>query len=304
VIVIAKKVGRLANRLLLFAHFIGAALEHGFTVVNPAFGEYARYFPSTSRDPLSRFPPGRRLPVLPGSREVLYRGSYAAAGTLYSLQERGRDVGLIRLRRDQTLDLNSDAFLDIVRRYRVVFVQDWFFRNAGNCERHRDEIRSHLTPFERHLEAARGLVAPARERGRFLVGVHVRRGDYETFKGGRFFYSHAQYRTIMEGVQAVFPSEDVTYLVCSDAPVPPGAFDGLDVLFGNGHAVEDLYALAQCDRLVGPPSTYAVWASFYGSVPLYELDDPEPPPGPSAFYRATLGSGSPGLSPWPGPSAR
>ena len=33
-VIIAKRVGRLGNRLILFAHFMGAAAEHGLTVVN------------------------------------------------------------------------------------------------------------------------------------------------------------------------------------------------------------------------------------------------------------------------------
>jgi hypothetical protein len=35
--------------------------------------------------------------------------------------------------------------------------------------------------------------------------------------------------------------------------------------------VGDLYALARCDYIMGPPSTYTQWASFYGNQPLYHL---------------------------------
>ncbi|MBP1687533.1 MAG: hypothetical protein H6Q33_3676 [Deltaproteobacteria bacterium] len=273
-IVIAKKVGRLANRLLLFAHFIGTAVEHGFSVANPAFASYARYFPATARDLFCRFPPRRSVPSHRLTRESLYRGILLTGGVLHWLQRHGRDVGLIRLRRDQSLDLNSTAFLSVIRRHRIVLVQDWFFRSPHNLMKHRDVIRSYFTPWEHHLVRARAIVSPARERQRFLVGVHVRRGDYNRFKGGRFFYSYLQYRRVMESVQAAFPAERVSFLVCSDAPVPPGAFAGFDVLYGNGHELEDLYALAACDRLIGPPSTYSMWASFYGGVPRYEIVDP------------------------------
>ena len=36
-------------------------------------------------------------------------------------------------------------------------------------------------------------------------------------------------------------------------------------------AVGDLYALARCDYIMGPPSTYTQWASFYGNAPLFHL---------------------------------
>jgi hypothetical protein len=107
-----------------------------------------------------------------------------------------------------------------------------------------------------------------------LVGVHVRRTDYERFKDGRFFYSHAQYRDLMVSVEAIFPERDVTFLVCSDERVPSEAFAGLDVVRGPGQELEDLYALASCDLIIGPPSTYSAWASYYGEVPRCQISDP------------------------------
>jgi hypothetical protein len=282
-VVIAKQVGRLANRLLLYAHFIGAAAEHGFSVLNPSFHPYAGLFPATARDLLCRFPPGRRVWPAPGARRLLYEATLAAAGLCHRRQVGGRDVGLVRLRRDQQLDLNSDAFLDVVREHRVVFVQDWFFRSAENCARHRDLICRHLTPSQADLGRARAAVEPIRARDRLAVGVHVRRGDYETFKGGIHYHSLEQYRCVLEAVEAAFPEQDVSFLVCSDGPVAPEAFDGLDVVRGPGDALGDLYALAYCDRLVGPPSTFNAWASYYGEVPLYRIEDPAAPVAAESF---------------------
>lgn len=286
-IVIASRVGRLANRLLLFAHFIGSAVEHGFRVVNPAFGSYARYFPSTSGDLLCRFPTAGPVPSMGIiGRGFLYGATVLAANTLHALQLRDCGIGLIRLRRDQSLDLDSPAFLSYLRGRRAVFAQDWFFRSATNCEKHGDVIRSYFTPCEHHLARARALVEPARRGGRFVVGVHIRQGDYLTFKGGQFFFSHRQYRRVMEEIRSAFAGRDVSFLVCSDAPVPAGAFTGLDVRYGNGHELEDLYALAACDRLAGPPSTYSKWASYYGLVPRHEITTPEGPVTPDSFHVA------------------
>jgi hypothetical protein len=274
-VVITKRAGgRLANRMLLFAHLIGAAAEHGFVVSDPAFLRYARYFPATSRDLLCRFPPERAVRPFPGGRHLLYVAGELGGGLLHLLQRRGLDVGLVRLRRDQHLDLNSDAFLDVVRAHRLVLVQDWNFRNGANCARHRDVICSFFTPWEKHLARVRAVVEPIRRRGRFLVGVHIRRGDYRDFKGGRLFYSHAEYRNVMVGIEALFTDQDVTFLACSDEPVPREAFAGLDVVLGPGHELEDLYALASCDRIMGPQSTYTTWASYYGGVPRYWIRDP------------------------------
>ena len=286
---IARRVGRLANRLLLFSHFIGSALEHGFTVLNPSFGPYhARYFPTTARQLVPRFPPGRGVPAFPGGRELAVVAGTRTGNALHHLQQAGLDVPLIRLRRDQHLDLNSEAFLRAVRNHRVLFVQDWFFRNAENCVRHREAICSYFTPWEHHLSHAREAVAATRGAGGLVVGVHIRRGDYHRFKDGRFFYPYARYREEMASTQAALAPAHVSFLVCSDEPVPATAFAGLDVQSGPGSEIEDLYALAHCDRIVGPPSTFNRWASYWGDVPLYVIGE-QPRPIAAEDFRVATG---------------
>jgi hypothetical protein len=144
-------------------------------------------------------------------------------------------------------------------------------------------IRDYFTPWEGHLARSRAAIEPARRRLRLLVGVHVRRGDYRTFRAGRYYFSLDQYRDLMRRVEAAFPAENVCFLACSDEPLARDTFRGFDVLYGPGHPLEDLYALAACDRLIGPPSTYSAWASFYGDVPRYQVMDPTSALEPSAF---------------------
>src|SRR5262249_31328730 len=127
-VVIAKRYGRLANRLLLFAHFIGAAAEHGFTVLDPAFIAQARYFSATARTPVPRFPAGGRVPPIPGGRTAVYLGAKSLA---MGLRVTG---GSVRLGPRERLDLDDPAFLDLVARRRVLVVEGWHFRSEESCE--------------------------------------------------------------------------------------------------------------------------------------------------------------------------
>ena len=65
----------------------------------------------------------------------------------------------------------------------------------------------------------------------------------------------------------------MAFLVCSDEPRHEQEFPGLAVGFGPDSPVGDLYALAQCDCIFGPISTFSQWASFYGNKPLFLLND-------------------------------
>jgi hypothetical protein len=70
----------------------------------------------------------------------------------------------------------------------------------------------------------------------------------------------------MRQMEAQLPGR-TRFLLCSDIRLDPTEFRDFDILTGTGHPVEDNYALATCDYLIGPPSTYTAWASFYGGAP-------------------------------------
>ena len=82
----------------------------------------------------------------------------------------------------------------------------------------------------------------------------------------------------MREVLALFPAETrVRFLLFSNEPIPAADFAEFDTGRSTDHPVEDMYAMAGCDYIVGPLSTYSMWASFYGRVPLCHLHRPDQP---------------------------
>ena len=76
----------------------------------------------------------------------------------------------------------------------------------------------------------------------------------------------------MRRIESYFAPQKVSFLVCGeDTQQFREALSCLNVSWGSGQLVEDMYALAECDYLVGPPSTFTGWASFYGNVPICQL---------------------------------
>jgi len=62
----------------------------------------------------------------------------------------------------------------------------------------------------------------------------------------------------------------MAFFVCSDEPRFREEFAGLTVGIGGRSPLEDLCTLSECDYILGPPSTFSQWASFYGGRPLYQ----------------------------------
>ena len=70
-----------------------------------------------------------------------------------------------------------------------------------------------------------------------------------------------------------FSAVPAAFFACSDEPRHEHEFPGLRVGIGAGSAVGDLCALAKCDYIIGPLSTFSMWASFYGHKPLFIIRD-------------------------------
>src|SRR4051794_9351227 len=246
-IVVARPVGQLANRLVQYAHFVAYAAETGVTVANPALEGDANHFPAFADDALCRYPAPRvNIPA-----DLRKRAAMAADAAL----DRARFLPLVRavdVPAGEEFDLEGPGFRRVARRGRVVLVAGWELRAFRAFALHRDELRRVFTPALGHVAAAEAAVARARESGRVVVGVHRRRTDYASWRDGRYLFDDAQYASVMRRTRDLI-AEDVAFLVCSDEDVPANAFAGLPVHRGPGNRIDDLHALALCDRLIGPP---------------------------------------------------
>jgi hypothetical protein len=270
-IIIARNYGQLGNRLFLYAHLIAAAEEYGIELANPCFAEYAHLFPATAADLWCRYPAksSHTQPSL-RRRQVLAKAIYLSTKTLATLGLTRYPVPIKRLKGEQTCDLASHEFAEAVR-HRHLLVQGWLFRSNPLAHKHLEVIRRHFQIQLENQARVDHLIAQLRSKADIIVGVHIRHGDYVNFMGGRYFFSVQQYVAAMRNIADQFPHQKVAFLVCSNAKLDPGVFGELNVRLGLGHISEDLYSFAAADLLIGPPSTYTGWASFYGDVPLVQM---------------------------------
>jgi Glycosyl transferase family 11 len=276
-VVITGNYGQLCNRLIVYANFVAAAREHRLCIAAPGLAAYADYFDATRRDALSRYPVTTR-PALRGawSRELLNGLATRASRYARKLHNRfGRwpaGVRTLDIGWHEPCDLDSSEFLVAARSSRILLAKGWRFRAAASFSRHADAIRELLKPRQPFRSNIERRLAELRTRAATLVGVHIRHGDYRAFANGRYFFSVAAYASQMRHVQGLLAGREPLFVVCSNEPQPADAFGGLNVVQGAGHALEDLYLLAGCDYLIGPPSTYGQWASFHGRVPRCVLE--------------------------------
>ncbi len=274
----------LANQLRLLAHTIAFGMETGHRVLYPDFHTNSRHFPDGPRGPMCGWGPGG-----------------ASAGTAPKWARRGLTTATFQAARGVTFALHHGLPLPLTARLlanhnwldkvslddparpelrdprQLLVIRGQEFRAYGSLNRHADAVRALFRPTPEVADAVRASLAPARAACDVVVAVHVRRWDYRTFHGGRYFFEFSQYAEVMRSAAAQFTGRRVGFVVCSTDDIPADAFGDLSVWRGPGSALGDLYAMAACDRVVGPPSSFNQWASFYGDAPLHWIESPDAP---------------------------
>ena len=174
-----------------------------------------------------------------------------------------------------TLLLESEEILGRIAPATVVYICGWRFRAPQALQKHAAAIRNYFRPEAGIADLAAKAVQSLRQKADVIVGVHIRHGDYRTFKKGQYFFPTEVYADWLTGLNRQLAPRKAAFLICSDEPRSPEEFPGLNVGMGAENAVADLYALAQCDYLLGPPSTFTQWASFYGNRPMLHVEKRE-----------------------------
>lgn len=148
-----------------------------------------------------------------------------------------------------------------------------FFTSVNRLE-HKEEIKKIFEPNIVTREIIDEFINKKKSLYDIIIGVHIRRADYITWQGGKFFYSDKQYSQFMNQIEYLFPNAKVGFLICSNESINLDNFKKNNTFkIANSSGVKDLYGLSLCNYLIGPPSSYSTWASYYGGAPLYFIVD-------------------------------
>lgn len=162
--------------------------------------------------------------------------------------------------------------LDAISRTKHCFVQGWnHIRLPQLVEKYHGEI---LQLFSFRKEVRDAAVLRMDKSADIHIGVHIRRGDYKTFRNGVFFFNDKEFIAYINKTLALLPSDKKksVYICTNDREIDKAYFQkniSALVSFPDGNAGEDLCLLSECDYLVGPTSSYSLVATLYGKARLH-----------------------------------
>lgn len=265
-IIIGQKTGQLANRLFLFSHLIASSIKYKYALFNPTFDDYSTFFKATDKNDFYGYPIYVKPTKIPGF--------YLTNKILQKLIQEKFELGYfqyINLGWTKSLDISNVSFLDAAQK-KILVINGFAFRDFRAFQEKSNLIREIFKPNETIINNVERNLKVFRKKTDILVGVHVRRKDYKTYLNGIYYFDDSLYLCTMKKLNQIFEDLNirVSFVICTDDinSVNPKNFESLNVYFSKSSAIEDLYILSRCDYLIGPPSTFTGWASFYGKVPL------------------------------------
>lgn len=274
--------GQLGNRLLHISAFIANSIEYNYSFYYLSFPvAYEAYFNIHDNPALRSIRARFRLAKHPLLNKYLLT-------VIRKLQHLAENKSRYPFLSYLTLNQNAPLYFDLndnryVRKARskLLFVDGWRFNDVQSMDKHHHLIRELFKPKEQYRKIIDTIVEKAYNFGDILVGVHIRRGDYKDYQKGVWYYDDAVY------VQAIYalhnfltredPNRSIVFLLCSDEVIDTNNYAGLPVIYIRKSEIIDMYALASCDYIIAPPSTFSGWASYYGNVPIYYINDPAAP---------------------------
>jgi hypothetical protein len=265
-LVVWKDYGQLGNRLLTFSSLIALSLHKNWSIYNPTFKVYSSSFEYFESQIVPCYKAKNSSNIVDNifDTEIFWSLISSLLTKKPVLNCLRRTHLLLEVNDLRTLDIyDIDKLLSDYNKHFLVWTA-W----ALNCEELRAKYKDILVSIFRPQKFIRETVGNnlrSLSSQKLTIGVHIRRGDYISWQNGKYFFSHELYNELMLRFEDLYGSNNVQFLISSNERVPDYLLEFKSRVFLNGSTMDDLYTLASCDIIVGPPSTFSEWAAFYGA---------------------------------------
>lgn len=168
---------------------------------------------------------------------------------------------------DNTL---SDLFTDKAS----YVITDYMFNDVTALVTYREKIKQQLVFSDNYVQAVQQQISDWRSEYALLVGVHIRRGDFKHFAGGKYYFGDSKYKDAMSRFTEICgrDKKEVLFLLCSDEYINNAAFQGLEYNADRRSTEQDFLILRSCDYIIATRSIFSTMANYLGDNQIYQLD--------------------------------
>lgn len=257
--------GRLCNNILQYAHAYAWGREHGVATMSTRFAYKYKGFAICNT-------------------KWHWTWVYIVAKTLAQL----KIIPVVSFHEPALADTDDKLSADLLKmrtdreremqNARLAVVEGWYLRFYDLFLKYKGEILN-LFAFDKGIkDKIGGYMQTTSMAEDIKLGVHIRRGDYKTFKGGKYFYDDDTYIRFIQTFASKHPDRTISVYICGNDPnlnieyfrtELTKSYQGrVSILFPQGSPVEDLCMLSECDYIIGAPSTFSLVGAMYNDRPL------------------------------------
>ena len=154
----------------------------------------------------------------------------------------------------------------------IKFVRGWDFRVKKLTEKNYEKLK--LIYAFKNINSIRSNFEKnylkLRNKNRYLVVFHIRRGDYKKWNNGKYFFDDKFYEKAIYKLRKKLINENKNPFIIGISDEKITLKLGLDDIH-QGSWKDDQILLQSCDLILGPPSTFTLWASYISRIPLIHL---------------------------------
>ncbi len=269
-IIIADKPGQLANQLWAYSNMLAIAKDLNQNAIIIFDKNYYQYFSAQSFS-------SKKVHIISSDTKKgrFIRNVILFITNQFSIKSRWGNLfakaGVVVLKEE----LNESELYTSISKSRVSFIESWNYRLLNTAIiKERAYIVSLFQPKTATKNKVEDILNTLKNGCDVLIGVHIRRGDYKEFRNGEYYFEDDVYKAYLCKMASFFKDKKVLFYLFSNERINTVNFEGLNIHFiPESSPINDLWAMSKCDYIIGPFSTFSMWASFWNKVPIYFMKD-------------------------------
>jgi hypothetical protein len=267
--------GQHSNRLILNLNFHAFCLEHGIEYCNPTLTQASYYLSPCSTEIKPEIEILCKNLLFGIFRNSSFVKKYFSVAWLASL------LGLIKfivfnkdiVRKDKDCE---KILLKKFEKNLIVFTGGWCFRVPLLIEKHRDELikKYSLKPEFYVNNDFYKKITKLKQQENILIGIHIRRGDYKKWLRGKYYFEDEIYEKYMNDLSQKLlktTAKNQIFIIFSNDKVK--FTNNENLLVSKESWYIDHHIMSMCDYLIGPLSTFTLWASYMGKNTFFSIRD-------------------------------
>jgi len=264
--------GELGNQLWNFASIYAYCLEKDLACNNNSFFEFYEFFPHlVTKNVFLKFLFFYPFVKYRGGRDKLFVKFFRLFYKIYLFF-----VHIFKKEKIITVNQTNDGDvfylppseepreISVMEKKDSFYFDEGIFRNPKGIAKHRNKIIGHFLPNEDIQNEVAEKLSTMRDKFDFIVGVHIRQGNYRNLKRGKFFVDPGHMRTFIDEFISKFKVDiaHTCFYISSDSDIEAKFFTGLNYKMNNGNIAVDMFTLAGADIIIGSDSHFGSFASY------------------------------------------